>query len=102
MKQTKTTARLTHTCDTCAHTYVLDVYIMIQLQHCSTVAACRGYTSRDSVDCCAYARMRVHVPGTLYIIHTLQQQTATAVLIVVLQLRAVLLLLALRYIQQDR
>ena len=89
MKQTKTTARLTHTCDTCAHTYILDVYIMIQLQHYSSVAACCGYTSRDSVFCCVYVRMHVHVPGTHYIIHILQQQTATAVLIVVLQLLAV-------------
>ena len=77
MKPTKTTARLTHTCDTCARTrstYIPDVYIMIQLQHYSKVVACSGYTSRDSVYCCAYARMRVHVPGTHYIIHTLQQQ----------------------------
>ena len=83
MKQTKTTARQTHTCDTCAHTYILE-YIMIQLQHYSSVAACCGYTSRDSVYGGAYARMHVHVPGTLYIIHILQQ-TATAVLVVVLQ-----------------
>ena len=84
MKQTKTTERLTHTCDTCAHIYILDVNIMTQLQHYSSVAACCGYTSRDSVYGGAYARMHVHVPGTLYIIHILQQ-TATAVLVVVLQ-----------------
>ena len=89
MKQTKTTERLTHTCDTCAHIYILDVNIMTQLQHYSSVAACCGYTSRDSVFCCVYVRMHVHVPGTHYIIHILQQQTATAVLIVVLQLLAV-------------
>ena len=44
--------------------------------------------------------MRVPVPVTDDVIHTLQQQSAT-VLIVVLQLLAVLLL-ALRYISQDR
>ena len=61
---------------------------MIQLQHYSSVAACSGYTkSTDSIYCCTYARTRVHVPGTYDIIHTLQQQTATAV--VVLQLLAV-------------
>ena len=89
MKQTKTTARLTYTCDTCAHTYLLDVYIIIQLQHYSTVAACSGYTSRGSAYCCAYTRVHVHVPGTHYIANVLQQQTSTAVLIVVLQLLAV-------------
>ena len=36
-----------------------------------------------------YTAVRVHVPGTSYIVHTLQQQTATAVLVVVLQLLAV-------------
>ena len=65
-----------------------DVYIMIQL-HYSSVSPCSGYTSRDSVYCCTYARMHVHVPGTHYIIHVLQQQTSAEVLIVVLQLLAV-------------
>ena len=32
-----TAARLIRTCDTCAHTYILYVYIMIQLQHYSSV-----------------------------------------------------------------
>ena len=41
---------------------------MIQLQHYSSVAACSGYTSRDSVYCCAYARMHVHASGTHYVI----------------------------------
>ena len=36
----KTTARLIRTCDTCAHTYVHDVFIMIHQQHYSSVAAC--------------------------------------------------------------
>ena len=43
MKQTKTTARLIRTCDTCAHPYILYTThtpgIMIQL-HYSSVAAC--------------------------------------------------------------
>ena len=51
---------------------------MIQLKHYSSVAACSGYTSRDS----QYTAARVHVPGIYYIVHTLQQQTATAVKIV--------------------
>ena len=45
----KTIARQTHTCDPCAHTNILDVYIVIQLQHYSSIVACSGYTSRDSV-----------------------------------------------------
>ena len=59
---------------------------MIQLQHHSNVAACSGYTSRDSVYWCACARTRVLVQGAYYIIHALQQHTAAAV--VVLQLLA--------------
>ena len=63
------------------------VYIMVQLRYYSSVAVCSGYSkSKDSIYYCAYARTRVYVPGTYSIIHILQQQTATAD--VVLQLLA--------------
>ena len=47
MKQTKKKSRLTHTYDTYAHANVIGVYMMILLQHYSSVATCRGYTSTD-------------------------------------------------------
>ena len=58
-KQKKTIAsRLIRTCDTCTDTYILYVYVMVQLDYRS-VAACSGYANRDSAYCC----VRVHVPG---------------------------------------
>ena len=57
---------------------------MIQL-HYSGVAACIVGTQ---VEIQYTTAVRVHVPGTYYIVHTLQQQTATAAAVVMLQLLA--------------
>ena len=84
MKQTKTTARLIRTCDTCAHPYILYTThtpgIMIQL-HYSSVAACIVGTHVDSVYyCCACARTRFIFYRTYF------ATAAAAAAVVVLQL----------------
>ena len=72
MKQTKTAARLTHTCDTCAHTHILDAYIMIQLQHYSSVATCSGYTNIIQ-----YTAVRMHVYVCTYQVHSISYIATT-------------------------
>ena len=61
-----TAARLTRTCDTCAHTYSykLYVYIMIQ-QHCAVLLHVVGTHELFSIILlCACARTLMHVPCT--------------------------------------
>ena len=89
-----TAARLIRTCVTCAHTYsyILYVYIMIQLQHYAVLLHVVGTQEigiQHYILLCACARTLVHVPGTyntiLYIL--CNDKTATTA-VVVLQLLA--------------
>ena len=86
MKQTETTARRMRTFDTCAHPYVYStyqVYISKYVLYTYNMAAVLLHVVGTQVENTA---VRVHVPGTHYIVHTSQQQTTIAV--VVLQLPA--------------
>ena len=63
MKQTKTTARLIRTCDTCAHPYLYSTAVRTYYDTTTLLLQCccmySGYTSRYSVYyCCACARTR--------------------------------------------
>ena len=70
MKQTETTARRMRTFDTCAHPYVYStyqVYISKYVLYTYNMAAVLLHVVGAQVENTA---VRVHVPGTHYIVHT--------------------------------